>query len=91
MAVEKPARLARPKTVGTCTTPADGRQSSQRILCLAGTTPLSIEVCEGKVTLGKIVCAFQVQAPSATRRLRVGIGLRCMTAGLPPSMLMMNT
>src|SRR5262245_32937248 len=50
-----------------------------------------MEVWEGSVFDGKMVLAVQVAAPSAARRLIVGISLSLMTAGLPPSKLMMKT
>ena len=59
--------------------------------CFNGVTPVSIEVCEGRVMLGMVVCAVQVSAPSAAMALRTGMSLWAMTAGFPPSKLMMKT
>src|SRR5215813_4497866 len=91
MAVVRSAALASEKTVGTFTRPLVGIQSFQSTWCLAGSTPVSIETCDGSVLLGKMVFAVQVYAPSSSKRLKIGIWLPRMTEGFPPSRLMINT
>ena len=91
MAVVKFCLVARAKIVGTLIMPWSGSQSFHRVLCFSGPTPVSIEVCEVNVMLGKMVWAVQLVAPSSESLNTVGILLCFMTLGLPPSKLTMKT
>src|SRR5688572_14089852 len=91
IAVENPASFAMENTVGTLTVPFVGDQLFQVTLCFSIGTPLSMDVCDGSVMDGLMVCACHVCAPVFTSFFKTGILLCSITGGLPPSMLMTKT
>src|SRR5574337_1165118 len=53
--------------------------------------PVSIEACEGRVELGRMVCAESVYAPSRMRSKTLGMGANSIESGRQPSMLRIRT
>src|SRR5690606_1162941 len=81
-----PASFAAANTVGTSTTPYSSLFRLLKVIpCTSGGTPVSIEVCDGSVLLGKIVCASSEYAPSRIIRRMVPASYLSMASGRSPS------